>query len=685
MSLVVCSNNKDETNLYDRNSLDQAPYRFRNHLTNPLILPPNSEVAVQSVKINKDSLIQTSPSDIWFQYFGERLDTSADPNKVDRSTSNPIMCSLLDLNRETKTLYLNLNDYIQRLTDGMRRGIPHPDIDMTTTDGVASGTFAEVVRTGGHSSAEFNNIRMNFAMLSSTGNGSYDPDDPTVIGVASDDWKFLTDAYSLAKTMSVDLDEVDNGKMVVTCLSTSNVGGNNNNVCWLNRNPLSHLGGVFEIDLSSLQAGSGGNPEGINTAFAIGLSRGTGNKYGQVAYLDPTAGVLSENPHFYDFVVYGEQLRGGGEFFLRVGHSVLNSDVDTRDPSLPLAMEEIIYYDDGTGTPFGDLTPWRAGVVVQAGTEGYNLSRNWGKFDRLRFIMDGEEMIIEMESSVGGADGNVVADTPVILTSYTEATENLSGDSSNYPKPAGQTCWNLYPKVMIGTSGRAITIDKYDGRVMTYQGVNTDADNVDSSWYVRMVKEGNIRLCMELDTRYMFDMFNADNDYIPVPADETNAFMENYHYVVILGNGEPHYTDTSRANLQARIGHSRAVLHGARAATQVYNSDLIPNLMDTSSMFVRLDNFTQTTFNSGTGRPSKILYQVPRFDSSNRETGMSLYYEPHQRTYIKLNNTNEIALNEIHLSLCDNLERLADRGITGKTIVCLHFKQSETPLFKTKF
>ncbi len=679
MSLVVCSNNKDETNLYDRNSLDQAPYRFRNHLTNPVILPPNSEVAVQSVKINKDSLIQTSPSDIWFQYFGERLDTSADPNKVDRSTSNPIMCSLLDLNRETKPLYINLGDYVQRLTDGMRRGIPHPDIDMTTTDGVASGTFAEVVRTGGHSSAEFNNIRMNFAMLDSSGNGNYDPDSPEDIGVASTDWKFLTDAYGEDRTMSVVLDAGDDNKMKVSATADAVVGGGNNNVCWLNRNPISHLGGVFEVDLTDLF----GNAESINTAFAIGLSRGTGNEFGQVAYLDRTGGDLSDNPHFYDFVVYGEQIRARGDFFLRVGHSVLNSDDDTRDPARPLAMEEIIYYDDGTGEPFGDETPWRAGVVVQAGTDGYNLSRNWGKFDRLRFIIDGEEVKIEMESSQGGAGGAVVADTPVVLTSYTSATA-LSGDSTNYPKPAGQTCWNLYPKVMIATNGRSITIDKYDGRVMTYQGSNTDADSVDSSWYVRMVKEGDVRLCMELDTRYMYDMTNEDNDYLPVPADETNAFMENYHYVVILGNGEPHYTDTSRANLQARIGHSRSVLHGSTGATQVYNSDLIPNLMDRSSLFIRLDNFTQTTFNSGTGRPSKILYQVPRFDSSNRETGMALYYEPHQRTYIKLNNTDEIALNEIHLSLCDNLERLADRGITGKTIVCLHFKQSDTPLFKTK-
>ena len=99
-------------------------------------------------------------------------------------------------------------------------------------------------------------------------------------------------------------------------------------------------------------------------------------------------------------------------------------------------------------------------------------------------------------------------------------------------------------------------------------------------------------------------------------------------------------------------------------------------------MFVRLDNFTQTTFNSGTGRPSRILYQVPRFDTSNRESGTALYYEPHQRTYVKLNNSDPVSLNELHLSLCDSMERLADKGLTGKTVICLHFQQSQTPLFK---
>jgi len=158
---------------------------------------------------------------------------------------------------------------------------------------------------------------------------------------------------------------------------------------------------------------------------------------------------------------------------------------------------------------------------------------------------------------------------------------------------------------------------------------------------------------------------------------------EDYRFITILGDGSPHYTDTSRANMQGRLGHSRSILKSAKELTvKTFGSDDVPNLMDRSSCFVRLDNFTQTTFNSGTGRPSRILYQVPRFDTSNRESGTALFYEPHQRTYVKLNNSEPVSLNELHLSLCDSMERLADRGITGKTVICLHFQQSQTPLFK---
>ena len=132
--------------------------------------------------------------------------------------------------------------------------------------------------------------------------------------------------------------------------------------------------------------------------------------------------------------------------------------------------------------------------------------------------------------------------------------------------------------------------------------------------------------------------------------------------------------------------NSHSVLDDTYAHTDTdnrtqYINDTTPELSDYGSMFVRLDNFTQTTYNGGTGRPSKILYHMPRFDSSNRDIGNSLYFEPHERSYIKFNNAEKLVLNELNISFCDNKERLIE-DLVGQSIVVLHIKPSISPLGK---
>ena len=72
MSLVVCSNITDE-NDYDENDINNAPYRFQNSLKQTFKIPSNSEVSVQSVKINKSSTYNLSRTDKWFEYWGPEL------------------------------------------------------------------------------------------------------------------------------------------------------------------------------------------------------------------------------------------------------------------------------------------------------------------------------------------------------------------------------------------------------------------------------------------------------------------------------------------------------------------------------------------------------------------------------------------------------------------------------------
>tara|TARA_R110001632_G_scaffold104887_1_gene214024 strand:- start:214 stop:654 length:441 start_codon:yes stop_codon:yes gene_type:complete len=106
-----------------------------------------------------------------------------------------------------------------------------------------------------------------------------------------------------------------------------------------------------------------------------------------------------------------------------------------------------------------------------------------------------------------------------------------------------------------------------------------------------------------------------------------------------------------------------------------YTSDSASELFNTASLFVRLDNFTQTSYNAGVGRPSKILYHLPRFDTSNRDLGTGLYFEPTERTYVALNNSDTLYMNTVDISISNDNEQLAT-DLVGKTIVVLHFRKS---------
>ena len=71
MSLLIASSSKGakETNQIGV----QVPYQFRNHLKNPLIVPPNSEIAVESVKINRIPQLDYGGGIVSNFWFGERL------------------------------------------------------------------------------------------------------------------------------------------------------------------------------------------------------------------------------------------------------------------------------------------------------------------------------------------------------------------------------------------------------------------------------------------------------------------------------------------------------------------------------------------------------------------------------------------------------------------------------------
>tara|TARA_R110002096_G_scaffold174423_6_gene350177 strand:- start:5293 stop:6036 length:744 start_codon:yes stop_codon:yes gene_type:complete len=239
---------------------------------------------------------------------------------------------------------------------------------------------------------------------------------------------------------------------------------------------------------------------------------------------------------------------------------------------------------------------------------------------------------------------------------------------------------------MIGShNGKNMQLSNFDAHPNTFN--SWSLYNPDNNWYVRNEHRGLTGILNELDIRQMYDYSigpDAAPTYVPVGIDSKDSFyLADQAIQFILAPSTLTYQHTENANMAITLGFEQSPvlapsINGTVSATipkVSYTSDGEPSLMTTASLFVRLDNFTQQSYNAGVGRPSKILYHLPRFDTSNREIGNGLYFEPTERTYVKLNNSETLYANEMSISIANDNEQLAT-DLVGKTIVVLHFRKS---------
>lgn len=127
MSLVICSNNdSDETSLRQDSSVYKA-FSFRNDLASTYTIPPNSQVALQSCKVNIDGRVSVSvQNNKFYTFFGPKLDrdgvTSPQIDEV------PVAPALVDLtNGLDRVLELSKNDFANTLQTQIRNATYHPN------------------------------------------------------------------------------------------------------------------------------------------------------------------------------------------------------------------------------------------------------------------------------------------------------------------------------------------------------------------------------------------------------------------------------------------------------------------------------------------------------------------------------------------------------------------------------
>lgn len=648
MSLVICSNIREDIS-FDRENNYEAAYNFHNALKQTIQIEPNSEVAVQSVKINKSSTITLNQREMWYEYFGKDLNQTATLSNA--GPYREIQCNPI-LPVGQKQVSVTTEDFAAIVAQSMNVGMPHPDIygkiACTVNRDDANKFIGYKVKTDG-----FKNAGSNLAITAANLNAPSQWEICHIVEQGNEGVEITANAKGpiISRKAGADVDSRE-GCVMTKC-----------------NFPLSHLNGICEWDITGMR--SGGTTAYGGQTFQVGLARSI---LREDTYTNMQAHM--DCPEYYDM---GGTTGFGDTFDLMFNFYdiVVSCEAADGSPSKRLKVHQATSTGDGI-----TLTEVKYfGYAGALHADRINMSTAALKIAKIRFKLSNEVMTLSY------LDDN---DAEVRICDFQKDTA-AGAKKENLILPMGQTRWNLYPKCCYvgNTAGSSMQLTQFDANENTFR--SPTQRKADNNYYCRLEGRGQTDELNALDSRSFQNM--AVNpvaaptyipEYVSAGAKGVNL-LTNRQVQYILSPSLEVFVHSQNANFAEALGFERSPLLAPSTNGKVdvddeqivsYLSDAEPTSSSTASLFVRLDNFTQTSYNAGVGRPSKILYHLPRFDTSNRDLGAGLYFEPTERTYVKLGNSETLYQNSIDISIANDNEVLAT-DLVGKTIVVLHFRKSQ--------
>ena len=622
MSFLITSNTAESGGVQLSGGINR-PYSYFNNLQDTFKIPTNSEIAVQSIKINKEGNFHTnSRNNQFYIYHGEDLDNLTN-NNISLSTSTTSSGVVTnDLGEESFSA--NVDDYAGFVQKAFRRAtyLPNNQVSSATN---TSGTQVTVKRNA--SNVDFEGFKFSFTGHDSSKNGNNIAHEWIVSENAQigEDFTYNTGTGILQNN--------------ATAQELGLIGTNY---------PLSLTNGSYVVDIFTA------NNE-RDTQWKIGLTRCTRTKQIDVNGSYPNDPTLPTDPDlefpnyfnntdtFFDYVIENEE-QSNGSYKIKLFQSTCN-------PNNELEMTELDYR---TGL----------GIANYIDTNGSTISK-------VGFTINNERVAVNVYNAGGGAWITLVDGTDV------NASRNL--------KPVNQCCWNLYPKIELPPSAQ-VTIDRFEGIAIdghvygseTLNPVTNRYDQTHCDWWATQVNEGQEdNLGGPVDTRYMIETGNT-TAYTQLGLNASN--LVNKDIVLVLSKSNT-YFPSFFANTQDIFGFTnRGIIDQPSSPLSQLNpiffeSDNIPQVISNNSLFVRLKNMTFNSVNFSKSSLSKILYHLPRFDNSGAEVG-GLFFEPAERVYLKLNNIDDLFINDIEVEIVNSDEKLAT-NLTGKTIVCFHIRDAK--------
>lgn len=645
MTSVILSNRVNEKNIVGMDDSIYKAWSFKNNLSSNVVIPANSQVALQSCKVNVDGTYSLNLNgEVFYQYYGQQLSSTLTQYQ---STSATIQAGLLAVvngitaqanTTELATLIQNALNLSSHHPNNMGRWSVERKLDSST--GEFKGFIYKLVDQYVDSTLATAN------KISTTAISNYTPNQLNnnfpvknwIYGIVSGKGEFETTsdkpypAVALLPELPISLNR---GEFIVDFSDA-----NSHNVDWV-------------VGLSRSNS--------ITLAGAGGFSPVNPNRILSPRYFSLQRGGEWNFDFFCDYAVY----RYGDTLYL--AHNIINpSETGGYSGQHPYcSFMKDLAYTDGQGQ-LGSL---------------YDLSTNSNGFAKVKFVIINEQVNVYLLQ----ADN-----TSTTLYEYA-AVSNKRTKHQNL-KPVSQACKCLHP-VLYSDSTTAQPNNKliverfYGAPIGSNSAISGNpllnvyeaglGDGLFGGWYEYLHKSGMDSNVQALETR---DWNNYDpantNTHVYLGSQNSNKNLEGEP--IIITKPSELYFNSGNANTSELLGFKNDAIidtfelgTGGDSETFIQESISIPQTLNPRAIFVRLDNIPTSNINAFKGNKSTIISMLPRVNNAT-ETGR-IGYEPNTLMYVDLQNSQEIRLNNFDISFCYVDETFAT-NLSGQSVVVLHFK-----------
>ena len=675
MSLIVATSRIDENTLPQPS---EKPSNFKNFFRSPIEIEPDSEIAVQSIKIQRTGNISIEEDDFFCHYFG------VDPLLFNQYNELPCLSRTIKVPRGTYSLagYEKiLRDTLNTQYDDPRTFGGYGVAIQTSASGEELGIELQCVDKGPATA----NV---FASLAAV---------PT-FNIANPYYYWYE---SLIEKSSKFTWTPGTGAFVSTEDSTT--FATSKSIGILTGFPFGLNKGEFTAELVNAST----------APFIIGLTRPqiqvesfvnssesltTNERYSGVTYLDDK--VLGQSTNETRIETYdgnGPSIEGSYECY----DYCFCLDEDDN-----ITIAQRVWNETEECSMMQELDYWNNTYPNSPGTTKLTKAQFYATWDGVQFVGVGDEVELYFKLK-----GKTTMDK--ILSSTYD-----SGAPGSCFSPIGTTSYALYPQINIGKG--TITITNFDSSNTAGQykyptftlgpttGYTAGDDMFSNEGFFAMPRDPSkatkekpyVKVSDAIASNALSQMiFTCDSSEQKKPIEETdgnylfaglnsangvdfkhlftmNKFIIGDRYDTLIAGQE-------FPNMSGRLGFTdRAFAISSNTADGYVSGDdsltilfKSPNELQKTSLasFIRIPNLTHKSFNGAQSGLSKIVYQLPQFSNDGRQFG-SLYFEANEKTYLKLNNTSPMILNMLQVQIVGHDEKELN-SLTGTTQVVFHVRK----------